>query len=673
MEIAKHGNIKVEQLRPAIEAYFSQARSFADISRNKFAASMGISRSSMYKIFPSGLWGQMQKNWLRSVLKPVMDEIFGDSIVREDFTVGKILKRLEGVKISKELFLQAVGDDWLVLAGRLPTARQLVHDKLKEWKRANEQIETFTSGRLLQETKLKQTYTSWIGDALRVARREHLQQHNPPPPAPDSTVRLFEFSGRWVDLDSDEWDFNPCCERLSRTKLRNDIAALAWPILRGELEARRYAIRTVAGHYRGFRWAGDLLGEAIPDVREAILETTQIAWNKYSAGKSKKNNARSALIKILACLLEKAEIDKSINSGEVSRIITWLVAQSSTPDETPTTDFLSEEELDQVITCCLVDIGAGVKFMESSPDLLRASIIDGNDGSAAPVARWGLALMILLMVFTGLRPGSVTRLKVNEWMQILPKVTALTWQHDKKNEANVVAIPVLLARLLNLYVQHTETLRQALMVNLVFITSDRWVQWRCFKWTNDILVRMQEFVERHKLRRDGKPLHFTPTVLRRTYATQQLYKGRSIWFIRAQFGHKRIISTMHYVQLDRFEHPAQVGTALDDYGQRVLDLWRSPVTTAPLNSASRAALFSPEKGEVGGDALLPCSTCGQLATSPKLWDEWEGENKRRKEHLRGLEENPDPSNLVGRELSDHQQFTANYEFVERSVRGDGRR
>lgn len=55
------------------------------------------------------------------------------------------------------------------------------------------------------------------------------------------------------------------------------MADVAWPILREELRAAELSLGTVAGHYRGHLYACDLLGDEVPDIRAATLESVQRA------------------------------------------------------------------------------------------------------------------------------------------------------------------------------------------------------------------------------------------------------------------------------------------------------------------------------------------------------------------------------------------------------------
>jgi len=188
-----------------------------------------------------------------------------------------------------------------------------------------------------------------------------------------------------------------------------------------------------------------LLGDSVKDLRRARLKAIQKAWNSWDVVGSKVRQTRWALVQLFARLAYQSQEDPSIDHAEISRVVTWLTAQPI-PSKHSIKDFLTDEELNEVVNCCLKDIEQGLLYTQNVPDLLRASTLEGAEGSAALVVNWGAALMVLLMTFTGLRPQSVKRLQVNDWMRLFPKVSAVAWQHDKKHESNIVTIPLLLSR-----------------------------------------------------------------------------------------------------------------------------------------------------------------------------------------------------------------------------------
>lgn len=191
---------------------------------------------------------------------------------------------------------------------------------------------------------------------------------------------------------------------------------------------------------------------------------------------------------------------------------------------------------------------------------------------------------------------------------------------------------------------------------------------------------IDSFVRRHGISRDGKSVALNSMMLRRTYATHQLYKGRSLEWVRAQLGHKKIENTKSYVQFDVYEHPVQVGPPLDDWGRRTLNLWHCPVVVESLTPPARQAIFMNQRSGCGGEelegagqvgrpsenVLPPCSTCERLVTGEEYWDNWEREREQREDRLRILEADPARANLLEREKGEYSLFMENYARVRRS-------
>src|SRR5947199_398980 len=126
----------------------------------------------------------------------------------------------------------------------------------------------------------------------------------PPPQSP----HMCHIAGTWIDLDSDTWDLRPAGLRvLRRSKLRTDIAAISWPLLREELQIGDLAPSTVSTHYQAFDLAGQLLGEKIPDVRHTSLEHLQQAWVTYSGSLVLRRRARMGLLRTFETLLTSAQ------------------------------------------------------------------------------------------------------------------------------------------------------------------------------------------------------------------------------------------------------------------------------------------------------------------------------------------------------------------------------
>jgi hypothetical protein len=170
-------------------------------------------------------------------------------------------------------------------------------------------------------------------------------------------------------------------------------------------------------------------------------------------------------------------------------------------------------------------------------------------------------------------------------------------------------------------------------------------------------------------------------MLRRTYVTHQLYKGRSLEFLRAHLGHEHLQPTKHYAQFDRFEHPSQVRNPLDAYGLRVLDLWHRPMLLDGLNAHSRAAIFEDKNYSEGRalseasqtqtdidieNVLLPsCSLCKHLVTGAEFSDAWDVESNQRELMIQELEGDAESASVLASARSEFELFESNYSRVKR--------
>src|SRR5260370_31473537 len=142
------------------------------------------------------------------------------------------------------------------------------------------------------------------------------------------------------------------------------------------------------------------------------------------------------------------------------------------PIDRSNAEFLSEEELNEILTCCLVDIKAGSAFTENRPDLPKLSSRQSSEDGATCVVQWTVALMILLMAFTGLRRQSVLLLEVEDWVEIRAGLFVLAWHHSKKSEAHLAVLPAAIGQQLQLYVSRTEVVRTALKTKRVFLNGN---------------------------------------------------------------------------------------------------------------------------------------------------------------------------------------------------------
>lgn len=667
-------NLAAESLLQAVECFFNGAKKYDDTRRICFAAVAGVSQRRIKKELPHDTWKLMRLEWLRKRLREVMEDVYRLAETQEDFTIQKILARSG---ICYELFHSVTSDEWEKRAATLPSTRDKVLTTLQQLVEANTPSDQLTVESLYSASGVRPRYGSWLSVPLRAARLElTTRQKNQKYVPPDGTdVRIFSNGG--VNLESDEWDLKVGRGIIKRSKLREDVAQIVWPILKEEVRAGKLSFGTIYGHYRQFIYAADLLGKEVPDVRSATAHTIQRAWHRYGGTRNQIAGARAAFVKTFTTLFELTKSDSTLNSNELSTILNWLNTGIKLQPLRTDKQFLSEDELDSLLHCCLSDIKVGIDFTSDDPNLKAMSTLPRSSVNAAPVVNWATALMIMIMAFTGLRGRSVMLLRVNDWLQIRPSLAAIAWGHPKKREENIAVTPTLIARLVDLYIQRTDTIRRTLSTNRIFLVGDSHGYWCEFNSTYSFTSRLHEFSKRHGLSRDNTPIVLNSTMLRRTYVTHQLYKGRSLQFLKAQLGHEHLQTTKHYAQFDRYEHPGQVRNALDAYGRRVLDLWHRPVLVDGLNAPSRAAIFE-EKSQSDGyglsemdktsidieKVLLPsCSLCRHLVTGAEFSEAWEAEHKQRELMLQEFEDASSSASVLTLVKGEFELFELNYSLI----------
>lgn len=670
--------ISVNHLRQAAGGFFEQAKTLSDTERSKFAALMGVGRNAVRKAFPHSLWILLQEEWLISRVRQAMDKVYRSARTRYDFSIANILKI---IRIDRDTFKRVAYEEWRARAATLPTGREKVLAELQRRIDENAPAEQLTIKKLFEAASVNPGHGPWITRPLRAALREQSKRQSNQVIVSPAGVDAWVYPGGWVDLESDEWNFKKQIEVIRRKRLRSDIASISWPLLQEYLRAGDIVPGTLRKRYRNFIYAGEVLGTQVPDIRAASLEKVQRAWlaSLHEFSGPKIAGARWALTELFIALFKAAKDDQTIERREMLAIAGWLVTKIKLPAGGHNKDFLSRRELDQLGRSALTDIRSGIDFTATEPDLLMMSTCTRATGNAAAVVHLATALMVLLMAFTGLRRQSVTNISVHDWMQISPELYAIAWRHGKKREENVVLVRAWLVRLIELYVHCTEKVRQALGTTRVFLTCDGRGNWNFFQSENSLNGRLRDFAQRHRIIRDsGAPLMLNTTILRRTYATRQLYKGRSLSFIQAQFGHKYRKTTEGYTQFDRYEHPAQVANALDKYGDRVLDLWHAPLILENLDEVARPRLFVhgttcchdinscdhyKQISESFGNDTLPCFVCEHLLTGPEFLTDWQDELARREQRLRHLEADPQLTHLAAKERREFALFKTNFARV----------
>lgn len=730
-----------EYLRQA-EIYFTRTDNYRDLTREKFADYLGISKYIILGKLPYDQWETLVHEWVMSRIKRIvadegsdkhkvsissivrhtkipfdvvryyfyqiieteqdhsilaqlrlknayevpleqlrwiMDKVYAESKTQEDFTLTKVAD-LAG--ISRFKLTTRLQNEWQARKETLPTTQEKVLAAIQQLVDANTPKSEFTRQRIIEVADVNGSgQWSWFTQAYfnalhQLALHSHKEITDPP-----AGLNTRKIPGGWINLDSDIWDLRPAGKRLlMREKLREDFAEIGWPILQRELLSPEISLGTVCGHYDGFRKGSSMLGDDVPDIRRATLETTQRAWMKFNGTHGLRTKVRVSLALIFETLMRLAEQENAIDGKEMLRIFTWLRDDITVGRTSLGEDFLSEKELDAVIEGCLIDIAAGIAYTDTGPDFLSVNLRPGARENANAVVFWSTALMILIMAFTGLRRESILDIKIDDWMEIHKDLYVLAWHHNKKVEENAAVLPAALAQHIQLYVQRTNQIRSAIKTNLVLLCNNLQGHWHV--WTgSQFHFKLKDFVKRHNLEREGVPLPLNSTVLRRTYTTRALYEGKNPAAVRAELGHIHLDSTFRYLKFDRYEHSAEVGMALDEYGRKALVLWRAPLLLDELDPEERKSLLDrkdKQRQDVGicrhdhcikvsRGNLPPCSLCEHLVTGSEFLEAWRTEHHQRRKEIRLLATEPGAEMMLAQMNYQFRQFEKNFAFIQEKV------
>ena len=718
------------------EAYLARTQRYKDVTMKCFAKSLGVPSKHVFKRLSLRQWKMLQNKWIEMHLKEVMDAVYAEARNQADFTVVNIAKRagmpigtardhfpadewrsrremlppqytasLQQMRQAMErVYAEAktqedftmpkiaalvnippgvashyIREEWQARRATLPTTEAKVLTALQSLVDANIPVSELTRQRVIELAAVNGAGTwPWFRELYLAARRQlALHAHEQPNSTPAS-MNVREIPGGWIDLDGNSWDLRPAGKHLlQRERLRKDFADIGWTILREELRSPDIAPGTVDRHYQGFLKGITVLGAEVPDIRRATLEAVQCAWMTFDGTKALRQMVRPCLALIFEELMRLAQHDDAIDETEMLRISIWLRDSVKVGHTELGEEFLSEQELNAVILGCLTDIAAGIAYINTNPNLLTVSLHPRSKENAAVVVQWAVALMILLILFTGLRRESILRLKTDDWAEVHPGLYVMAWKHNKKVEENVAMLPALLVQELQMYVEHTAQVRAALATEFVFLGSNNEGHWIVQPYAG-LPYRLLEFAKRHHLKREGILLPLSPTALRRTYTTRALYEGRNLAALRAQLGHLHFSSTLRYIKFDRFEHPAEVGTPLDEYGRKALTLWHAPLILDELDPEERVSLLNTgvkQMQDVGRclhercvkaiqGSPPPCSLCEHLVTGPEFFDAWKMEHRHRKQELESLAEVPSSEMLLAQKKYQFERFEANFVFVQ---------
>lgn len=668
-----------EDLEQLAKDFFARAESLNDTRQTKFCAEYKVSQRRLNKAFPSGKWRELQDQWALARIRPALEETYISALVRDRFSIPNILNRIRAAGIKQRLFLRIAGEDWRDRRMRLPTVRDKVLTAIDELVANRIQAGELTHKLIIKKAGISWHYGRWFTKALLEARRKLLtNQSRDDSVKPPDGVRALAIPGGWIDLDADVWDLRSGGGAyLKRSSLRRDVAEIAWTLLRNDLLEKHLTCATVKSYYDGYRWAGEILGKEVPNVREATLERVQRAWLHYEGRPRRKAEACAALRKIFTRLYSLSTEVPGIDGSEMLLISSWLYTFAPPRRPPPNEDFLSEREMDELIACCLIDVKAGLDFTDAEVDLLNFHSKPSSKDNAVAVVNWALALMILLMLFTGLRRQSVLNLKISDVAELHPNLFVVIWSHGKKREENVAILVKSIALLINQYVKRTAKLREALGTENVFLSADGHHYWRARRKKDSLSNCLRAFTKRHGLERDGRPLNLNGMIFRRTYVTRELYMGRSIWALRLQLGHLSIVTTRRYGKFDLYEHPGAVGAALDEYGRKSLTLWHRPLLLKELDPAERGRLLGLKKErdqdvgmcrhasciKISTGSPPPCSLCEHLVTGPEFFEAWDEEQKGRELDMARLQSTPGADDLLAQKRCQYELFKENRAFV----------
>lgn len=671
------------ELDEKVRAFFNAAVKLRDTSRSRFQAQHGLARAVAKRVLPQSRWKELQRAWVRARVRRAVDEVFAEARIREDFTLDRIWRRLGSTGITRELVTRYGGHDWQRRRMDIPSTREKVLAAINRLLSQGVSVGAITLPRACEEAGTKHQQCPWYREMLRTAWQQWQEQGKGAQQQPEDVKAIRSTEGKF-DQVADELDLRRGGGRLLRlVLLRPDIAKVAWPTLCEAAMDGQLADSTVSNYFSGYRFAGEVLGERVPDISKASLKGVRAAWLVYEAEVKplRRALARAALIRLFSQLAAPVEGQSVIDCREMLLIAAWMSLTAHVRREEPCTDHLSDSELDAVIAACLADIKAGEVFLEGEPDLFKLSTRSVAKNNALPIVRWGIALMMLAILLTGLRRQSVFNIRIGDWAELHPGLCALVWRHDKKREERVAVLPTTLARLFNRYAERTQKLRQALNTHCLFLFGTANGHWSPRLPGRSLFGKLKNLVQRHGLSRDGQPLKLNCLIFRRTFVTRELYDGRSLWALQLQLGHRYLETTKIYAKFDVYEHSALVGPALDDHGRRSLTLWHGPVVLDSLDPRERARLLelrTERDQEVGfcrhasckkidDGSLPPCSLCEHLVSGREFFGAWDAEQRRREHGLARLESVPGRESELANRRREYALFAANYTRLKREV------
>ena len=662
-----------ERIRQAADKLFTEAKYVGELTRKNVLALAGVpfNRTTFSRVFPGNTFTLLIQTWLQQRIENAMAEVFAAAKKRSDVTIQKIADIAE---CGRETVSKFVGPQFHARRQTLPDTTQLVLQTIERMIEDKIPIKDYTWEHVYTEvgvrySRSRNKLTQVFQDGLETLTRYYEEQRDP-------GVTYALIQGKRLNVDEPVWYLASLERNIRRSRLRADIAAIAWPLIREEAIETLPSESTLLYLYQGYLSIGKLLGTTIPDIRSLTLATFQNVWLSSDATKATRQNMRSGLVRILEAMINQSASDSSSNAQEYILALNWLkMLRFKEPKSTKA--YLSEVEFEELIDCSLKDIMHGMEYLQHLDSPADHVTLGHQAQSAEPMLHWGIGLIILVMAFTGLRRQSIVRLTIEDIAQIGPEVYALTWRHGKPKKQRIAVIPRLVAEYLQHYINATELVRTHLGKQEIFLTRNNHRL-----WTQMTVIRLdyacKVFVARHTLKRDSTSLRLGSNILRRTYTTRALYELPNIPALQAQLGHNNAITTLAYAQHDRFEHPDQVDSALDVFGRKVLTRWYKPLLLNDLSDAERKVLLvsrNAHEQDVGmcrhqtcvklnEDHLPPCSLCEHLVSGAEYLAAWEHEKVLREQKMEQIAKSPGSELLLAQLKGQYDRFMANYRFVQ---------
>ena len=150
-------------------------------------------------------------------------------------SIGKPIRSIAtkaGVPTSQAY--HCLKEEWQARKATLPTARKKLLEVIKTMVQANVPLADFTIERMYAASGLppRVKLPRWLYQARRDAYFELVERQRGSVAFPSAGENILPIAGGWIDLDSSSWDLRPAGGSvLKRERLRDDLAALAWPLL----------------------------------------------------------------------------------------------------------------------------------------------------------------------------------------------------------------------------------------------------------------------------------------------------------------------------------------------------------------------------------------------------------------------------------------------------------